>query len=94
MLAQPLPSGAARRTFGYMTSYTLERVSFIRSIGTGRCAAAGSGRVRRTLGSKSNRDSEALLGMEGGHELMVITSMHDASRNVLKNRPRGMRAVQ
>ena len=32
--------------------------------------------------------ADALLGMEVGHELIVITWMHRADRNVLKNHPR------
>ena len=32
--------------------------------------------------------AEALLGMEIGHELIVITWLHQARRDVLKGRPR------
>jgi tRNA (Thr-GGU) A37 N-methylase len=34
------------------------------------------------------RFAEALLGMEVGHELIVITWLHEARRDVLKNHPR------
>jgi tRNA-Thr(GGU) m(6)t(6)A37 methyltransferase TsaA len=32
--------------------------------------------------------ADALLGMEVGHELIVITWLHEARRDVLKNHPR------
>jgi tRNA-Thr(GGU) m(6)t(6)A37 methyltransferase TsaA len=32
--------------------------------------------------------ADALLGMEVGHELIVITWLHEAKRDVLKNHPR------
>ena len=33
--------------------------------------------------------ADALLGIEVGHELIVITWFHEASRGVLQNHPRG-----
>lgn len=32
--------------------------------------------------------AEALLGLESGHELILITWLHEADRSVLKNHPR------
>ena len=40
-------------------------------------------------GSRLNqRFAEALLGVEVGHELIVITRLHQAKRDVLKGHPR------
>ena len=38
--------------------------------------------------------AEALLGMEVGHELIVITWLHQARRDVLKGHPRSGEAVR
>ena len=73
-----------------MSSYTLEPIGFIRS------------RVKRReeaprQGPEGAPDAwleiepqfaEALLGMEVGHELIVITWLHEARRDVLKDHPR------
>jgi len=45
--------------------------------------------VDQTHGSRSNRNfAEALLGIEVGHELIVITWLHEARRDILKVHPR------
>jgi tRNA (Thr-GGU) A37 N-methylase len=45
--------------------------------------------VRPTRGSRSNYDfAEALLGLEVGHEPIVITWLHEAKRDMLKGHPR------
>jgi tRNA-Thr(GGU) m(6)t(6)A37 methyltransferase TsaA len=73
-----------------MSSYTLERVGFIRSTLKRREEAPRQG-------SEGGPDAwleiepqfaEALLGMEVGHELIVITWLHEARRDVLKVHPR------
>ena len=73
-----------------MSSYTLEPVGFIRSTLNRREEAPRQG-------SEGGPDvwleiepqfAEALLGMEVGHELIVITWLHEAQRDVLKVHPR------
>src|SRR5262245_8904722 len=73
-----------------MNSYTLEPVGFIQSTVKDRQDAPRQG-------SEGGPDAwleiepqfvEALLGMEVGHELIVITWLHEASRDVLKVHPR------
>ena len=73
-----------------MSSYTLEPVGFIRSTLKRREEAPRQG-------SEGGPDAwleiepqfaEALLGMEVGHELIVITWLHEARRDVLKVHPR------
>jgi tRNA-Thr(GGU) m(6)t(6)A37 methyltransferase TsaA len=73
-----------------MSSYTLEAVGFIRSTLKRREEAPRQG-------SEGGPDAwleiepqfaEALLGMEVGHELIVITWLHEARRDVLKVHPR------
>ena len=73
-----------------MNSYTLEPIGFIRSTVKGRQGAPRQG-------PKGAPDAwleiepqfaEALLGMEAGHELIVITWLHEAKRDVLKGHPR------
>lgn len=73
-----------------MNSYTLEPVGFIRSTLRTREEAPRQG-------PEGGPDvwleiepqfAEALLGMEVGHELIVITWLHEASRDVLGNHPR------
>ncbi len=39
----------------------------------------------RVSSRKFSEFAEALLGMEVGHELIVITWLHEAKRNMLKN---------
>jgi Uncharacterized conserved protein len=38
--------------------------------------------------TRRGREQKALLGMEVGHQLIVITWLHEAKRDVLKNHPR------
>ena len=73
-----------------MSSYTLEPVGFIRS-------TLKRGEEAPRQGSEGGPDAwleiepqfaEALLGMEVGHELIVITWLHEARRDVLKVHPR------
>jgi len=74
-----------------MSSYTLAPVGFIRSILKRREEAPRQG-------SEGGPDvwleiepqfADALLGVEVGHELIVITWLHEARRDVLKGHPRG-----
>jgi tRNA-Thr(GGU) m(6)t(6)A37 methyltransferase TsaA len=73
-----------------MSAYTLEPVGFIHSTVKGREDAPRQG----TEGAPDAwleiepRFAEALLGMEVGHELIVITWLHEAKRDVLKGHPR------
>ena len=73
-----------------MSSYTLEPVGFIRSTLKQREEAPRQG-------AEGGPDAwleiepqfaEALIGMEVGHELIVITWLHEARRDVLKVHPR------
>jgi tRNA-Thr(GGU) m(6)t(6)A37 methyltransferase TsaA len=73
-----------------MSSYRLEPVGFIRSTLKRREEAPRQG-------SEGGPDAwleiepqfaDALLGMEVGHELVVITWLHQARRDVLKGHPR------
>jgi tRNA-Thr(GGU) m(6)t(6)A37 methyltransferase TsaA len=73
-----------------MSSYTLQPVGFIRSTLKTREEAPRQG-------PEGGPDvwleiepqfADALLGMEVGHELIVITWLHEARRDVLKNHPR------
>ena len=74
-----------------MNSYTLEPVGFIRSTVQGRADAPrqGSEGAPDAWLEIEPRFAEAMLGVEVGHELIVITWFHEASRDVLKNHPRG-----
>ena len=74
-----------------MSSYTLEPVGFIRSTLKRREEAPRQG-------SEGGPDvwleiepqfADALLGVEVGHELIVITWLHEARRDLLKGHPRG-----
>ena len=73
-----------------MSSYTLEPVGFIRSTlnrreEAPRQGAEGGPDVWLEI---EPQFSEALLGIEVGHELIVITWLHEARRDVLKVHPR------
>jgi len=73
-----------------MSSYILEPIGFIRSTVKGREDAprqGPEGAPDAWLEIKS-RFAEALLGIEVGYELIVITWLHEAKRGVLKNHPR------
>ena len=73
-----------------MSSYTLEPVGFIRSILKRREEAPrqGSEGAPDAWLEIEPQFAEALLGMEVGHELIVITWLHEAERDVLKGHPR------
>ncbi len=74
-----------------MISYKLQPVGFIRSTLKRREEAPrqGSEGAPDAWLEIEPQFAEALLGMEVGHELIVITWMHEARRDVLKNHPRG-----
>ncbi len=73
-----------------MNSYTLQPVGFIRSTLKGREDAPRQGPEGAPDAwlEIEPRFAEALLGMEVGHELIVITWFHEAKRDVLKGHPR------
>ena len=73
-----------------MRSYTLEPVGFIRSTVMGREDAPrqGSEGAPDAWLEIEPQFAEALLGMEIGHELILITWLHEARRDVLKGHPR------
>ena len=73
-----------------MNSYVLEPVGFIRSIVKGREDAPRQGPEGAPDAwlEIEPQFAEALLGMEVGHELIVITWLHQAKRDVLKGHPR------
>jgi tRNA-Thr(GGU) m(6)t(6)A37 methyltransferase TsaA len=73
-----------------MNSYALEPVGFIRSTVKGREDAPRQGAEGAPDAwlEIEPRFAEALLGMEVGHELIVITWLHEAKRDVLKGHPR------
>ena len=73
-----------------MSSYTLEPVGFIRSILKRREEAPrqGSEGAPDAWLEIEPQFAEALLGVEVGHELIVITWLHEAGRDVLKGHPR------
>jgi tRNA-Thr(GGU) m(6)t(6)A37 methyltransferase TsaA len=75
---------------GYMSAYTLEPVGFIRSTVKGREDAPRQGPEGAPDAwlEIEPRFAEALLGIEVGHELIVITWLHEAKRDVLKGHPR------
>jgi tRNA-Thr(GGU) m(6)t(6)A37 methyltransferase TsaA len=74
-----------------MDSFALEPVGVIRSTVKGREDAPRQGPEGAPDAwlEIDPRFADALLGMEVGHELMVITWLHEAKRDVLKNHPRG-----
>ena len=71
-------------------SYVLEPIGFIRSTVKGRGDAPRQGPEGAPDAwlEIEPRFAEALLGMEVGHELIVITWLHEAKRDVLKGHPR------
>ena len=71
-------------------SYTLEPIGFIRSTVKGREDAPRQGPEGAPDAwlEIEPRFADALLGMEVGHELIVITWLHEAKRDVLKGHPR------
>jgi tRNA (Thr-GGU) A37 N-methylase len=73
-----------------MNSYTIESVGFIRSTVKGRADAPKQGPEGAPDAwlEIEPRFADGLLGMEVGNELIVITWLHDAKRDVLKNHPR------
>src|SRR5205809_6370783 len=73
-----------------MNSYTLEPFGFIRSSVKGREDAPRQGPEGAPDAwlEIEPRFAEGLLGMEGRNELIVITWLHEAKRDVLKGHPR------
>jgi tRNA (Thr-GGU) A37 N-methylase len=73
-----------------MKSYALQPVGFIRSTVKGREDAPRQGPEGAPDAwlEIEPRFADALLGMEVGHELIVITWLHEAKRDVLKGHPR------
>ena len=73
-----------------MNSYTLEPVGFIRSTVKGRQDAPRQGPEGAPDAwlEIEPQFADALLGMEVGHEVIVITWLHQANRDVLKGHPR------
>jgi tRNA-Thr(GGU) m(6)t(6)A37 methyltransferase TsaA len=74
----------------WMKSYIVEPVGFIRSTVKGREDAPRQGAEGAPDAwlEIEPRFAEALLGMGVGHQLIVITWLHEAKRDVLKNHPR------
>jgi tRNA-Thr(GGU) m(6)t(6)A37 methyltransferase TsaA len=74
-----------------MNSYTLEPVGFIRSTVKGRDDAPRQGPEGAPDAwlEIEPRFAKALLGLKAGHELILITWLHEADRSVLQNHPRG-----
>ena len=73
-----------------MKSYGLQPVGFIRSTVKGREDAPRQGPEGAPDAwlEIEPRFADALLGIEVGHELIVITWLHEAKRDVLKGHPR------
>ena len=73
-----------------MKSYALQPVGFIRSTVKGREDAPRQGPEGAPDAwlEIEPRFADAMLGMEVGHELIVITWLHEAKRDVLKGHPR------
>lgn len=73
-----------------MNSYRLEPVGFIRSTLKTREEAPRQGPEGGPDAwlEIESQFTEALLGIEVGHELIVITWLHEARRDVMKNHPR------
>ena len=75
---------------GNMSTYTLEPIGFIRSAVKGREDAPRQGPEGAPDAWLEIEPcfADALLGMKVGHELIVITWLHEAKRDVLKGHPR------
>jgi tRNA-Thr(GGU) m(6)t(6)A37 methyltransferase TsaA len=73
-----------------MNPYTLQPIGFIRSTIKGRNDAPRQGPEGAPDAwlEVVPRFAEGLLGLEVGHELIVITWLHEANRDVLQNHPR------
>jgi tRNA-Thr(GGU) m(6)t(6)A37 methyltransferase TsaA len=73
-----------------MNSCCLEPVGYIRSSvrGRGDAPRQGSEGAPDAWLEIEPRFSDALLGIAVGHELIVITWLHEASRDALRNHPR------
>jgi tRNA-Thr(GGU) m(6)t(6)A37 methyltransferase TsaA len=73
-----------------MNSYTIEPIGFIRSTLTSREDAPKQGPEGAPDAwlEIEPRFAEGLLGMQVGHELIVITWLHQAKRDVLAGHPR------
>ena len=73
-----------------MSSYTLAPVGFIRSTlkQRGEAPRQGPEGAPDAWLEIEPQFADALLGMEVGHELIVITWLHEARRDVLKGHPR------
>jgi tRNA-Thr(GGU) m(6)t(6)A37 methyltransferase TsaA len=73
-----------------MSSYTLQAVGLIRSTITRREEAPRQGPEGAPDAwlEIEPQFADGLLGIEVGHELIVITWLHEADRTVLKNHPR------
>ena len=74
-----------------MSTYSLEPVGFIRSTLKTREEAPRQGPegAPDVWLEIEPQFAEALLGIKVGHELIVITWLHEANRAILKNHPRG-----
>lgn len=74
-----------------MSSFTLEPVVFLRSTIQGREHAPRQGLEGAPDAwlEIEPRFADALLGIQVGHELIVITWLDKADRSVLQNHPRG-----
>ena len=74
-----------------MSSFQLQRIGTIRSTVEGRADAPRQGAEGAPDAwlEIEPRFADALLGMEVGHELIVITWLHEADREVLTGHPRG-----
>ena len=79
-----------------MSSYMLEPVGFIRSTVKGREDAPRQGPEGAPDAwlEIEPRFAEALLGVEVGHELIVITWLHEASATCSRDIPATMRAAR
>jgi tRNA-Thr(GGU) m(6)t(6)A37 methyltransferase TsaA len=73
-----------------MNSFTLKPVGFIRSSVKGRADAPrqGSEGAPDAWLEIEPRFAQAMLGLAVGQELIVITWLHEAKRDVLRNHPR------
>src|SRR3954464_13436185 len=73
-----------------MSHFTLHSVGFIRSRIKSREEAPrqGSEGAPDAWLEIEPQFTDALLGIEAGHELIVITWLHQSDRNVLRNHPR------